>query len=391
MAAGWLRLAGALLVLAAGVLVIVPAPTNRLWFASVGLTELGHWFAPVALLPLWPGWHRTRAGRASAACGVAAAACFLTPLLRALPVAQTLPDHLDAAFGRVASVPRSAPDATPRARPLDALTLFTGVRSQRIEPARISYSRRGGQELSLDLYARERSAYSPPAPIVVLLHGGGWQTGTPVNLSELAQYLAARGYVVAAPEYRLAPAHPFPAAFDDVTAAIALLRGRASAWNADADGLVLIGRSAGAQLALLAAYSEGVAAVRGVVAFYGPSDLRFAWEHPGNPLVYDGTGVLERYLGGTPSEAADRYRDASPYFLVSGSTPPTLLIHGRKDEIVWIEHSRRLAAKLAEAGRPHLLLELPWATHGCDFAILGPCGQLSVFAIERFLAAVTSH
>jgi acetyl esterase/lipase len=154
---------------------------------------------------------------------------------------------------------------------------------------------------------------------------------------------------------------------------------------------VLIGRSAGAQLALLTAYTAGVSAVAGVVSLYGPADLQFAWDHPGNPSVYDGTGTLERYLGGPPSAVGVKYREASPYDRVGESTPPTLMIHGRKDEIVWVEQSRRLDARLAEAGRPRLLVELPWATHGCDFTFAGPCGQLTLYAVERFIAAVTAH
>ena len=174
-------------------------------------------------------------------------------------------------------------------------------------------------------------------------------------------------------------------------AAIDFLRGRARTWGADPDGIVAIGRSSGGQLALLAAYTADVNAVRGAVSLYAPSDLRFAWEHPGNPWVYDGTGALERYLGGTPLAVPEAYAAASPYGLVDDATPPTLLIHGRKDEVVSVVQSRRLATRLEQAKRPHLLLELPWATHGCDFALGGPCGQLTLFAIERFLAAVTAH
>ncbi len=50
--------------------------------------------------------------------------------------------------------------------------------------------------------------------------------------------------------------------------------------------------------------------------------------------------------------------------------------------------SERLREQLAEAGVSHLLLRLPWGTHGCDVKFSGPCGQISTYAIERFLAAV---
>ena len=389
--AGWLRLSAAVLLLLLGALVVLPAPTYRAWMLSLALAEFGHWLAGVSLLLLWPGWHRNRQAMAAAACGVAAAACFLTPLVRALPVARDLPERLDAAFGGAGRV-RAGRDAPARLRPIDPVTLFSGLASPAVDVMRVPFAQRGGRWLTLDLYAREHPKDdAPPAPIVVVVHGGGWHSGSPSELPELNAYLASHGYLVAVPEYRFAPSDPFPAAVEDIRAAIQLLRGRARQWNADADGLIMIGRSAGAQIALAVAYSSGVGAVRGVVSLYGPADLTFAWEHPANPRVYDGTGVIERYLGGPPSAMAQRYRDASPIEMVNDTTPPTLLIHGRKDEIVWVEQSRRLAARLTGASRPALLVELPWATHACDFTLAGPCGQIATYAIERFLAAVAAQ
>ena len=129
-------------------------------------------------------------------------------------------------------------------------------------------------------------------------------------------------------------------------------------------------------------------AVRGVVSIYGPADLRYAWEHPGNPRVYDGIGTIERYLGGRPADVGQVYDDASPYQFVGPNTPATLLVHGGRDEIVSVVQSQRLAERLRAHGRPHVLVAPGWATHGCDYHFAGPCGQLSTFAIERFLAAV---
>jgi acetyl esterase/lipase len=245
--------------------------------------------------------------------------------------------------------------------------------------------------LPLDLYARERAPDARPAPIVVLVHGGGWSSGSPEDWPQLARYLAAQGYLVAMPEYRLAPQHRFPAAVDDVRAAVDFLRGRATTWGGDADGVVLLGRSAGAHLALLVGYTSTLNAVRGVVSIYGPADLLFGWQNPGNARVYDGVGAIEAFLGGPPSAVPEAYSGSSAYDRVGAGTPPTLLIHGSKDELVWVEQSRRLARRLQEAGRPHLLVELPWATHGCDIPLAGPCGQVTLYTVERFLAAVTAH
>jgi acetyl esterase/lipase len=223
---------------------------------------------------------------------------------------------------------------------------------------------------------------------VVVVHGGAWQRGDPSQLAPLNHYLAARGYQVAAISYRLSPAHPFPAAHDDVLAALAYLKKHAADLGLDPTRLALLGRSAGGQLALLAAYTAADPAIRGVVAFYAPTDMRYGYANPANPRVIDSRGVLEAYLGGGPDLASAAYDAASPVDFVGPATPPTLLIHGGRDELVSPRQSERLAERLARAGRPHLLLRLPWATHGCDFNFGGPSGQLSTYAVERFLAAV---
>ena len=69
--------------------------------------------------------------------------------------------------------------------------------------------------------------------------------------------------------------------------------------------------------------------------------------------------------------------------------PPTLLIDGTRDELVFARETRRLQARLADAKAAHLYIEMPWATHGMDANLAGPGGQISTYAIERFLAAVT--
>ena len=129
-------------------------------------------------------------------------------------------------------------------------------------------------------------------------------------------------------------------------------------------------------------------AIRGVVAFYAPTDLLHGYEHPARKSVIDGISIIERYLGGNPASVPDRYTAAAPVAHAGPGCPPTLLIHGGQDNLVAPVQSERLAERLAAAGCRHLYLHLPWATHGCDVNFSGPSGQLSTYAIERFLAAV---
>ncbi len=98
--------------------------------------------------------------------------------------------------------------------------------------------------------------------------------------------------------------------------------------------------------------------------------------------------VIETYLGGAPSQRAAAYEASSPLRFVNKKSPPTLMIHGDRDELVSELHDERLSRDLSGAGRPYVYLRMPWATHGCDANFSGPCGQLSTYAIERFLAAV---
>ena len=159
-------------------------------------------------------------------------------------------------------------------------------------------------------------------------------------------------------------------------------------FGLDSSRIALLGRSAGGQLALLAAYTAGDPAIRGVISIYGPTDFEFGYEHPAPSGLFDTRAALTTYLGGTPSTAADAYFAASPINFVSHSSPPTLLIHGMRDPIVSPDASERLDAKLKEAGVKSLFVRLPWATHGCDRSFGGPCGQIATYAVERFLDSV---
>jgi acetyl esterase/lipase len=373
-------------------LAIFEAPTRLLWWLAVAVTEWGHWLAVLALVLFLVGGFGLRGqfpliGLAGAVLCLAASVLALTPLPRALKIAHHLPAQLEKAFG--VGVPRVAPDATARPAPLILSQLFTGVTSPAVRQSSVIYSKVGEQELRLDLYqAGNQSDRSGTVPGLLVVHGGGWQSGDSAQLSDLNVYLAARGYVVAAVNYRLAPKWKFPAALEDVRRAIAYLKDHAQEFHLDPQRLALLGRSAGGQLALLTAYTAHDPAIRGAIAFYTPPDLRYSYTFPANPAVLDSRGLLRAYLGGDADNFPTTYLAASPFYAVSPETPPTLLIHGGRDELVSPEQSERLAIRLAMAGRPQYLLVLPWATHGCDANFSGPCGQLSTYAVERFLAAV---
>jgi acetyl esterase/lipase len=380
-----LRFLGGVLLFGLAALSLLPAPTAVLWHATIAATEWGYWIAFVAILPLVPTRNVTRLGKLGAILSLAAIGLFCLPILRAKQMNEALPAAFDARFGAERRErAHFAEDA--RAEPLVLRELLRPVQSPPIRfEERVFRSGPDGQ-LTLDIY---RPAYEHgPIPGVVVIHGGSWQGGSNAEFVALNGYLAARDHVVAAISYRLAPRWPFPAARDDVMAAVAYLKAHAGEIGVDPSRLALLGRSAGGQLALLAAYTAGDPSIRGAISIYGPTDLRFGYEHPAPPGLIDTRGVLEAYLGGPPAGDDDAYHAASPINFVSAASPPTLLIHGLRDGLVLAEESARLEARLKEQGVKHLFVRLPWATHGCDRSFSGPCGQIVTYAIERFLDGV---
>jgi len=373
----WLRFTLAALCCGLSLLSVFAAPTYLLWEISILATEWGHVLAVLALLLFL---FNLRRSRLAAALSLLAAVLALTPLLRALPVAARLPAQLQTALNAT-----KWNGSTP-VQPLNVFDLFRGIDSPDRPFQSLAYSQLENQELRLDFYQPVNSL--KPAPCVIVIHGGSWRSGDSQQLAPLNSYLAGRGYAVAAINYRLAPRWRFPAARDDVKAALDYLKTHADSLRLDPQRFVLLGRSAGGHLALLAAYTQNDPAIRGVISFYGPADLHWSYAHPGNPLVIDTHDILQAFLGGSPKQVPTNYDAASPLRFVNSSTPPTLLIHGGRDELVSIRHSERLAESLAQNQVPHFLLHLPWATHGADFNFSGPFGQMSTFTIEQFLAAV---
>ena len=382
---GIIRLILAVVLFLAALLTVVPAQSYFLWEASIAVNELGHWLAIIGVLLLLPGWKRN-IGKASALLAAVSIILLLLPVLQASLVARNLPPRITTAFGP--AQPASLPGAEPRTKPLSFLTLFRSPPAPEVRRTTASYVTRDGKPLELDVYRRDRAL--PSAPLVIAIHGGSWRSGTRVDLPALNYYLASRGYVVVSPSYSFAPEHRHPAASQDIDAAISFLKANAKQFGIDSTRIVLLGRSAGAQLALMSAYTRKDPSIKGVVSLYGPTDQKWGWDNPAPKKVYNSAETLREFLNGDPTSQPEAYRTSSPLNFVGADSPPTLMIHGSMDPIVSSHQSARLDSALVAHARPHLFIEMPWATHGCDYIFNGPCGQISTYAIERFIAAVTS-
>ena len=367
-----------------GLLAVLHAPVYPLFLCAVVATEWGHFLAIVSL-SLLVGWQRARFGVPGALLGSVAFLLLISPLFRATLRAASVDEDLKAAFG---DAPPRAPQGAPaRPKPLVFGDLLFGAASAPVTRTTEVYATPAGVPLSADIY--RPNSPPPHLPIVLVVHGGSWRGGDRAEPAALNRYLAAHGYLVVSIDYRLAPRFRFPAGPEDVAAAVAWIKKEAGRLGADASNIVLLGRSAGAHLALLEAYTAHDPAIRGVIDFYGPNDLTFAWDHPSNPLVLDTPGLLTDFLGGSPQKFPEQYAKSSALDAAGKSSPPTLLLHGGRDEMVWVKQAERLEPKLRAAGVRVYSLVLPWATHGFDYNFSGPGGQISTYAVERFLAAVT--
>jgi acetyl esterase/lipase len=221
---------------------------------------------------------------------------------------------------------------------------------------------------------------------VIVIHGESWDNGR--ELGALDAYLATRDYVVANVRDPLPAGSPFPRTRNDLVAMLRYLKAHAAEFGLDPTRLAIVGRSIGGHVALLVAYSTNDPAIRGVVSLYAPTDLSALYADSTQAGLFDTRSLLSGYLGGSPDYQEDAYHDASPINFVRRGGPATLLVHGMRDEIVPPEQSERLAMRLEQEGVRHLLVRLPWAAHGCERNFSGPCGQITTYAVERFLNAV---
>lgn len=230
----------------------------------------------------------------------------------------------------------------------------------------------GPTELRMDLYLPQSAP--TPAPVIVWLAGGGWRMQRRGHGPRLTRLFAERGYAMADIEYRSSEVSRWPAQLHDVLAALGHLHDIAGTHGLDPASIGLWGSSAGAHLALLAAFaadadgSPAASGVRAVVAGYPPTDLLYLNDDalPGGVLGVDPSDPAWGLLGASPADRADTAAEASPARQVHPRVPPVLLLHGDADLLIGPAQSRRLHdALIAARADSHLLL-----VHGADHGFL---------------------
>lgn len=362
-----------------------PVPSKEVWYAGIAVPEFP-WVFILFIIPLiiWSG-RRTRYKKLSLTLSMLALISFTYPIIGAYILGNNLNKKLIAAFGAKANDNNSFQQT----QPFSLLQMIAGNNHvKKIGHTRYIYSTANDTTLDLNFYP---SATAGIRPCLVVVHGGSWKRGNNTEIANANEYFASQGYQVASINYGLSPKHQSPSMQNDLKAAMAWLRANASTLKIDTTSFVLMGRSAGGQIVLTYAYTANDKAIKGVAGFYAPIDLLWSYDNPDNPLIMDSKEVQRDFLGGTPTQVRNRYLAESAIYNVTPQSPPTLLVHGKQDAHVWQIQSKMLSEKLTKNGVPNFALLLPWATHGCEFNLNGPSGQLSMYCVERFFAAVTSR
>lgn len=372
-----IRLGLSIAILLLSFLAIFAAPSYHLWIAAIIVTEFPLIFMALAFSLLLSGYVTNKYKYAGTIVALIALVLFSTPVARAYLISDNVRVEMNAALDIT-----DADTLNKRAFSLWHLAM----RSPENAPSAIlEYSDIPKKSLTMDFYKSDSTGFRP---CIVIIHGGSWSSGDSRQLPELNTVLAEQGYHVASVDYRKVPEWKSPAPLEDIKNALSFIHKNAEELMIDTGRIVLLGRSAGAQIALLAAYTIPDKGIKGVIDFYGPADMVWGYSVPANPWVFDSQKVMENYLGGSLKQVPDKYKTSSPIEYVTEKSVPTLIIHGKNDVLVSYRHSVRLAKKLKEKRVPHYLLGLPWATHGFDYTINGPGGQLSTYAVSKFLHKV---
>ena len=224
-----------------------------------------------------------------------------------------------------------------------------------------------GWDGRMDIYMPPHSG--KPTPVVINIHGGGWNKGQKESQGGFNTFFKA-GYAVANVAYRLTGHTTAPAAVEDVRCALVYLVEHAAELNIDVNKIVVMGGSAGGHLALMAGMlgndkrfdtnckSKKEIKVAAIVDKYGITDV---WDWAYGPIKTSRSATS--WLG---NRADDKKfaMSVSPISYVNKNTPPIYIVHGDADPIVPHQHSLELYKKLQEAGVKSKLVIVEGGLHG---------------------------
>jgi len=195
-----------------------------------------------------------------------------------------------------------------------------------------------------------------PFPVVMHIHGGFWRGEYDFTLGNpVCEEIVSRGVATWNLEYRRIgnPGGGWPGTFQDIRNGYRFISQIASKYNLDPNRLLVMGHSAGAQLALCLAARE--TSLKRVISLAGVVDMQQAWD------MDLGNNAVGEFLGGTPKEVSEHYREADPMQLSIRATQ--WLIHGASDDVVPSSLSRNYAEQKRSRGEDAHYLEIASAGH----------------------------
>jgi acetyl esterase/lipase len=214
-----------------------------------------------------------------------------------------------------------------------------------------------------DLYAPAGARAGSPAPVLVFFYGGGWDSGSKDVYGWAAQALAARGFVVAVPDYRLVPEVVFPTFLEDAAAATARVAEVAAGHGGDPSRMGVVGHSAGAHLAMMitldqrymqAAGHPGL--IRAAAGLAGPYEF----------LPFDVAASVNAF------GAAPEPLETQPLHFARAEAPPLWLGHGTADVVVHAEDTVLLDARMRALGGSSVARLYPGLSHEDLIATFSP-------------------
>lgn len=245
----------------------------------------------------------------------------------------------------------------------------------------VPYVPGGDAAQKLDIFMPENPG-DKPLPLVIWIHGGGWQGGSKAGNPALG--FTSAGYVTASIEYRFSQKAVFPAQIQDCQAAIRFLRANAAKYHIDPDHIGVWGASAGGHLVALVGTAGGKNAfpkiggndtqsdrVQAVCDWFGPTDFNTvmaqAAEDKNAKNIFKFNSPSDPYsrLIGVPLNSDQAKGDAvSPVHFVSKDNPPFLIMHGTHDTLVPYAQSEEFLSALKKEGVDALLQTMPGSGHG---------------------------
>ncbi|MCH4551717.1 alpha/beta hydrolase [Aestuariibaculum lutulentum] len=250
----------------------------------------------------------------------------------------------------------------------------------------VTYKKTETSKLKLDVYRPKSNNKKETYPAVLLIHGGGWLVGSKENQRIMGQHLTLNGYVGIPVSYRLGFEAPYPAAVNDLKDAIIWVKKHAKKYHINPDKIVVLGTSAGAQLATLIGVTpnaslyhsnskisnevQAIVNIDGVVSFIHPEAA--AESKPGKHSM---AGI---WLNGEKDENFNLWKEASPLEYIGKNTPPTLFInsshprfHAGRDDMLHILNQHNIYNETHTLpGSPHSFwLVNPWFETALNYTV----------------------